>query len=1213
MYDRHQWCARLVSQMRGQGVTDVLKDRYRLLFQVELGLRLLERLALTDETILVLWVLLSDNQLRHPRLLALDTQQRHEIANARILLPFAGRFNWENALQTYSRIDEQWRCYHVEAGHLDRQTVHNLESYQERLEVYDTVLQSILPFAPRSIEPAKKREEPYYFDALTGKDKQPVAVNIDQEIADLAAIRLPWFSQPRQCQSLEYSHDNFREIAQGIEDMRQQRQLEGALGSKRNWVELVEMVGYRAILPGEKLAARNTLPLRLEGHTYVVGAVAAGKSTIAKLIMADAALHPEKDLRVTLVVSDTMSALNLAHEFNTLFCKDGELPVAVPLVGRSTRHQHLQRLYHSNKFHSVQEHWALRWLNTACPLQALTTKAEMSSCTLPGAEPCESLYLPLQKPGDRKRYYACPLFAVCPSKQQYRDMPTACIWITTPGALGRSSMPSQLEERRVHLTEIVYEQSDLVIFDEADTVQEWFDNLFADEVVLTNGNNGLLDVEDVQTAQVLVPRRTQPPPTRRWVEAERHSLISISSILSNLTDRTYGPTLRHWIERNYFTALSLAYKLVWRLLGLPKWDDLPGQERIEAENRARPIVKYFDRLNRQDPLKIEQPPANPQDDPVYRLALIMRLLLAAGDSAHNPTVAQDCQMWILDFVPGIEETLQKLAEARVEFQNQPASKGKYANEEPPDPPDTQETLALRLEFVLSVMMLDRNVRIVFYEWYNKPYIMSTDLNDNSLDSAPSNLTDVLPVPPTGRVFGTYYSKGLEIGQDEQQKREMSSGLSVFGYANIGRWYTMHFHELFSLLDYRRGPNVLSLSGTSWLPHSSRWHIAVEPQGILEPPDEALEAIEQSVFSYIPQYRPIDKKSPRKKLKDKRARGDKAEEEEGPDPIIISGEPWKMKPIKELTRALVSGPGGQLSPLREELAALRYKAQKEPTYWADRERLLLIVNSYDQAKWVYQELRFSETYPGEIRYLARNKAGDDIVVVGDEDVDEMAAVYRSDIEDFASTGGKILIAPLQAIGRGYNILNQNGKAAFGAIYFLTRPMPHPADTQALARELNRRTLDWCADEKLPIWEELSIYKQALALREMANEYWREAELRTYYHTLKHKDKTKKDLREATRYSVRYDLAATTVGYIIQACGRLLRGGVPFHAFFVDAAWAPNTAKKKVQTEASSTSLLTAMLEVLREYIQDPRGFALYAPIVEAMKEFGGFEPKYDEKR
>ncbi|MBD2036843.1 hypothetical protein H6F76_17685 [Leptolyngbya sp. FACHB-321] len=38
------------------------------------------------------------------------------------------------------------------------------------------------------------------------------------------------------------------------------------------------------------------------------------------------------------------------------------------------------------------------------------------------------------------------------------------------------------------------------------------------------------------------------------------------------------------------------------------------------------------------------------------------------------------------------------------------------------------------------------------------------------------------------------------------------------------------------------------------------------------------------------------------------------------------------------------------------------------------------------------------------------------------------------------------------------MNANGKAAFGAVYFLTRPSPHPHNTQAIAQELNRRALD-----------------------------------------------------------------------------------------------------------------------------------------------------------
>jgi hypothetical protein len=1210
MYDRTRWYVKLLTQIQAQDIHTTLKGRYVLLLQVELGLHLIERLGLFDEPITVLWGLLSNDPLPHPRLRSLDAQQRHELANARILLPFAGRFSWEHALQTYAAIDEQWRCYRVWPDDLETQKVVNLRSHEERLSVYDKALEEILPFAQRTNKPAGEGQ--YFFDAITEQGKRVVAVDIDKEYADMATISLPWFSEPRSRQPLEYTQDDFRNIARGIEDLRQRRGLSSALGSHRSWLELVDKVlGYRAILPDGSLAEQNKVSLYIDGHAYVIGAVAAGKSTIAKLILADAALHPEKERRVTLVVSDTMSALNVANEFNTLFCKPGEPPVAVPLIGRSTRDQHLQRFYRSSKLRST--YWALRWLNPACPLQALATNTEFF-CVRPGQEPCESLYLPLDEPSQRKTYHFCPLFAVCPGKQQYRDMPTACIWITTPGALGKSSVPSQLEKRKVSLTEIIYEQSDLVIFDEADTVQEWFDNLFAEEVVLTNGSNGLLDMEDVETALALIPHRIQPPSTRRWVEAERHSLISISNILSCLTDREQGPMLRHWIERNYFTALTLAYKLLWRLLGLPKWEECQGQAREEAMARMKPLIAFFDTLNQKDPLTIKRPVNKPQNDPVYRLALIMRTLLAAGDSTHNPIVAQECQAWILDFIPGIKQTIQKFHQELEEWHTSSSQKRKMAGAEPPDPPDTLETLALRLEFVLNVMILDRNIRIVFYEWYNKPYIISTDLNDNSLKSAPDNMLDVLPIPPTGRVFGIYYSKSLEIGQSEMPKREQSSGLSIFSYSNIGRWYTMYFHKLFSELDQKHGPHVLSLSGTSWLPHSSRWHIDIPPQGILEPPREARKAIQQSVFSYIPQYKRIGKKTQKGKPRKKRIQGNSADsDQEALEPIFISGTDKKMQPIKDLMRALASDQNGQQSPLREELAGLRRLGQLEPDYWADRERLLLIVNSYDQARWAYDELKFSEIYQGEIRYLEQSNTSRD-----EDDTDVAAyrsaeAVYRSDIEDFARPGGKndgkILIAPLQAIGRGYNILNQYGKAAFGAIYFLTRPMPYPSDTQALARELNRRTLDWCQRENLPIWQEQLIYNQALALREKAAAYWRKAELRTYYTLLEHED-TYGDQQYSE--SELFDLAATTVGYIIQACGRLLRGGVPFHAFFVDAAWAPEIARKKATAESSRTSLLTAMFEVLQLYVQDQAGAALYAPIVKALEGIDGFKPQYNTK-
>ncbi len=101
------------------------------------------------------------------------------------------------------------------------------------------------------------------------------------------------------------------------------------------------------------------------------------------------------------------------------------------------------------------------------------------------------------------------------------------------------------------------------------------------------------------------------------------------------------------------------------------------------------------------------------------------------------------------------------------------------------------------------------------------------------------------------------------------------------------------------------------------------------------------------------------------------------------PIRISGIPDKFQPVKDMIRALANTQANRNSPLKEELERLQQLAQQEPHYWHDRERLLLIVNSYDQAEWAYKELKLSEqghtALPGEIRYLVRANTDSNEVV------------------------------------------------------------------------------------------------------------------------------------------------------------------------------------------------------------------------------------------
>ncbi|BCL37118.1 hypothetical protein [Nostoc sp. MS1] len=896
-----------------------------------------------------------------------------------------------------------------------------------------------------------------------------------------------------------------------------------------------------------------------------------------------------------MVVSDVQSALRLANQINWWFCNDPENdePVAVPLLGRSKRDAHLKSFYASKDFQEHwqrgQPHWGDRFLGTACALQGLLQSNDIfdrlhGKPLIPGSEPCHSLKKAPESESERKKQnnypgisHLCPFFPTCPSQQVYRDMPNARVWITTPGAMAMAGLPRHLELRPIKIGELVYLHSDIVVFDEVDTVIKWFDDVYAEEVLLTNG--GVFDDIGVKTEDYMRFNRVSPSLMVRWATAERHVQSVVTATLTLLDKNSGHEFLRKWIERGYFTPNSLLYKFARRLAGLEELDpsDITEQE-VKANNRrVQKIMQYFDALLDDDPL-LGQPRRNSK---VQRLALLIQQINSIGESATDDSIYRACRAWIVDFFPNTGKRLARLREELKKRQNnsqQTANKKRRKSskqEEESDPVDTLETLAYRLQFALTITLLDRHTRIVFYEWHHRPPTLDEEPPHRRM---PTAMLNILPLPPTGRQFGTYYSR--KDDNHNQSENSSENALSLFAYTNIGRYYVLNFHRLLTDLDGQPGPNVLALSGTSYLPHSTQFHVG-NPQGILMPEASATEAIAQSQFKFLPQLNSKD------------------------EPIRISGtaERQKMGMFKQMAQALVGNNGS--GHLGQELGQLKHLAQSDADCWQDRERLLLLVNSYDQARWVADEIRQcwwgmreqvyhlqrdrSETLTDDIDYLSRMEVG---------------ALNRADIETFALTGGKILAAPMSAIGRGFNILNANGKAAFGAVYFLTRPYPHPHDTQAIAQEINRRALDWLDDTNFIAWEGDGILGRAEAVRRLSARYWRSVEHRSYYITLR----PNPELRAFPRQ----DLAATTAGVIVQAVGRLLRGGVPFHAYFVDAAWGPNYAEKQ-QPDTPRTSLLAAIIDLLCNYVtEDNISQALYQSIADALVDIDGFNWEIDSR-
>ncbi|MEG5033543.1 pPIWI_RE_Z domain-containing protein [Microcoleus sp. AT3-D2] len=1168
-----------IAALEEQGVQEP-----KLLLQVELGFALMEKLRLDDEPITAVWAILSGMFIKHPKLQNLSAEDRRAIANVRQIVPFSARFNWLNALRDYlRRIPANWRNYDFNIQDLDSQIIDGAKNLQQQANqcIYEKCLTATLSYRRR--ERGQVEDDNYYqFESETKEETVRLQVKFTQ--AQITTpYPLPWFDGVQERSPVAVNLADLEAEAIFLDNREEAlaQQYSWPNTAKGNWVKRLKKLNYHKVLPGNIVEQEPAQTLNIDGFTHVPGMVAAGKSTLS-LLLASGVIRNHPKRRITIIVGDTQSAIKIANQINWWFCDDPETdyPVAVPILGPTQRDKHLQGFSDSDDYlahlERGQPHWGERWLSVVCPLQARISQSDRNNILngkplKPGTEPCDSLR---KAPKDKTKTatgkaYFCPLFDRCPSQQVYRDMPKARIWITTPGAMAQAGMPYHYELRPIKIGELVYEQSDIVVFDEVDTIIEWFDKVYAEQVTLTDrSKNGVFDKINVKTEQSERIDLVRSPLKARWSASQRNAQTAINATLTLLSDELGHEVLQKWVQQGYFTPHVLFYKLARRLAGLEEVNSYPrSEQQLRSDERQIPyIMDDFDDFLKDDPVLTR----NRSNPATTRLLEIVRLINSTGESATDEDIYDDCRNWIATFLPATQSNLNRLRTELATLRSQPNAEDLYPHLTEEEYIDTIETLAIRLQFALTITLLDRHTKIVFYEWQNRP----NNIRETSPHRRmPSAMMNILPLPATGRQFGTYYS------------RKNSNTLSLFAYTNIGRDYVLNYHRLLTDFDGRRGPNVLALSGTSYLPDSTTFHVG-DPQGILMPEASAQEAIKQSEFKFIPQFDARNK------------------------PIRVSGNLSNKKQANgkftQIAKSLVTDSGS--NHLIEELQKLKELGETHSELWQDRDRILVLVNSYEQAKLVVDEMR---SYCPTIRKQIYHLVNDELEPTKDGK-SQPGELKRADIEIFGHNQGKILVAPISSIGRGFNILNGNGKAAFGAVYFLTRPYPHPNDTQAIAQEMNRRAYEWLEKEDFIAWQQGDgIAHRAELLRKTANTYWRSIEQRSYYKTLR----DNKDLCSFPRY----DLAATTLGRIIQAVGRLIRGGVPFHGYFVDAAWADNSAKKlaairggedadAIDNDTEENSLLVATILRVCEYAAENNsvGNALYKPLANALENIEGVD-------
>ena len=661
----------------------------------------------------------------------------------------------------------------------------------------------------------------------------------------------------------------------------------------------------------------------------------------------------------------------------------------------------------------------------------------------------------------------CPLMSACPAHLARNRMMEADIWVGTPQSLVLTRAPAQAIEDNTRLLETVYRECDLVIVDEADKVQTQLDEVFAPAVSLIDTRGNGL--------MERLDRDAAAPAGRSLSKT-----VESADVLDWSTAQRVGQQ-----------AANVLLHLCSSHSKLRKW--VTQREYFTAFGLANQLHIELAQLDSRDAMPempdeiidfLREPDS---ESSLQRLAMAVMWNL----NKENMLAHEEAMRWLRELYPG--ETV-----------------------------DGQDNglLQLKLQAITLAAFLNHRLARVFDSWEvgKEAYSLNTDA-DLPFRRPPRDYAALVPTSPAGNLFGFRY------------KREYDGEIDMFRCTGVGRWVLTHLHDMFQDLDGAFGPHVILLSGSSWAPGSTSYHVQVPVDGVLSQPDDMVKAISGSTafFNYA--------WDPHRQV-----------------PVRISGTSGDMRQRNlEILLKFLSDESNGKSHIQRELETL------EKTD-AGGNCLLMVTGSYDETRQTYKFL--GGRVDCGIRYLTRDT---------DEDEDKWnngSGLRRGLVSEFASDSARILIAPLMAIERGHNIVDKAGRAVIGSVYFLVRPMPVPQQLSSAIRDMNH----WAVKK----WEQVE-NEEGLDSVQTGWHRYRKYAHRAWHDILRDPGR----FRNATP-DRRRNLVWTQLVALWQAVGRGVRGGSSVRVHFCDAAFAPETAEGRIDSE--ETSMLVAMRTELNRYLQ-----------------------------
>lgn len=401
----------------------------------------------------------------------------------------------------------------------------------------------------------------------------------------------------------------------------------------------------------------------------------------------------------------------------------------------------------------------------------------------------------------------------------------------------------------------------------------------------------------------------------------------------------------------------------------------------------------------------------------------------------------------------------------------------------------ERLMCRRLDLAITLTALIKRINDIRHQlrWVEDEFHTQAPSQNAAI---PDVLQNIMPEPPLGQILGLRI-----ITSPKNDNRSFHT----MRYRGVGRWLMLNFHNLFKERDGVIGPHVLLTSATSWMPESAIYHIGIQAQAILSNKNAS------NISSVNLRFTPIVDKG---------------------QFIRVSG----------------VGTENKEHNLKRIIRALTPDIEKELKHWQKKDQnrcVLLVVNSYEQANWVLEEIQKTSNLHERV-----------IRLFPDDSEIAQFGIRTREVEEFHKYSADVLIAPLMAIQRGFNILDEIGNALLGTAFFLVRPFPPPHDLTPQIMSLNA----WYLKQLKNYGRELNTrYTDSVegvqAMRLQAQRQW--------IRRLKSKGSLASMDDDLYQEFLRDSFVT-----IWQTVGRMIRGGSSARVFFVDEAFSGERGERNM---------------------------------------------------